>query len=1161
MKYVLIIFVLVAIGVFSYTQDAYAQLACNDPHCYALERHRQNFVDGLEYDLAAPDLWIDRNTCTDIAVSTGWLISASNSEWAEAGVTKGYLQNLDGTTTCITQLSTYYAYNTLIDDRGQYRYTEIIVPNGRVDPGDNIDVKIQKNDQNQILAYINTPDKPDEFASARITLQSDNNYYADFGIEGTVSGPDEYSSIPMSKYTNTKILRNNSWSNLPSTATISIPITGEGYLAKKCPSNSFVAGTVTELDCNNVAVRNQIPSVSTQIINLNTNSPYTISLDGTDTDKDYLTYNLVELPTKGTLNYNNKGQKIPNTDGYSSQLIYTPASSTPESDTIRYSVTDGRDAHTREGLISIVGPAPAPTIPDAVDDFAYSLSGMTLHFTWSHPDNGGSAITFYRVERSSDTAIWNLHNTYSETATSFDYTRHQGYDQYFRIFTNNAHGASAVSNILHVHIADTTPPTITIQSPTSGTTVVTSDVKTSGYIYESQSSGIKNIKIKVDGADSSDPILTSVLSQDTNIKFESILTGMSNGARTITVYADNGDSYTASNSVTITIAVPTSKTLDSFSDDFESTMSKWTVTTEDDEYWSIRNSPIVQVPGSSSANKVAGTEDCDNICTMSMIDNVDLSKMISPKLSFYRFVATGADVSAKEGILAYVSENDGSTWSVLERFTADESDDDGAWHKEEYDLSSYSTSTKFKLKFEAISSSNSEDTELDDIIIYDASADTTPPTITVPANIAKEATGTLTKLTIQNATATDASTPIIINHNGTIPMNNGFPLGVTIINWTATDSSGNTATDYQTITLQDTTPPVLTLNGESLITIPYNSEYIDARATATDLVDGNLTESIVITTQVDTKIPNTYTITYDVVDSYGNQAISISRIVTVSSIPIDDINDARVDYSASTLTVTEGESLIIKLQYDAPLQNNKWQCFEVLDENGINGRNNGDIKFWNDKTLFSYDGEQWGGDRYIDNVFYGKCKYLTGDQLWIKIPTILDYDSTEGNEKYYIHLTKSNTNPQFELPIELIILESGRSNPVATVDTDSSTLTVTEGEPFIVKFQYDYTLPKTAWASFDVIDSDGNKIRSNTDIKLWNDKSLFSYDGVQWGGTRYHDKVFYGSYKYLKGDSIWVKIPTFTDDAIDGDKTYRLQVTVRDGDVIFPEVDLTIRDK
>ena len=96
------------------------------------------------------------------------------------------------------------------------------------------------------------------------------------------------------------------------------------------------------------------------------------------------------------------GQNIPNTDGDSSQLVYTPASSTPESDTIRYSVTDNRIGHTREGLITIIGPF-SPSVPEAVDDFAFTLSGNTLQFTWNHPNDGGSSITFYKVERSADT--------------------------------------------------------------------------------------------------------------------------------------------------------------------------------------------------------------------------------------------------------------------------------------------------------------------------------------------------------------------------------------------------------------------------------------------------------------------------------------------------------------------------------------------------------------------------------------------------------------------------------------------------------------------------------------------------------------------------------------------------------------------------------------
>ncbi len=196
------------------------------------------------------------------------------------------------------------------------------------------------------------------------------------------------------------------------------------------------------------------------------------------------------------------------------------------------------------------------------------------------------------------------------------------------------------------------------------------------------------------------------------------------------VTAENSDGILGSDNISITVDAPISKQLDSFEDNFEIDMSNWSLATQDDEYWSVRTSPIIPVPDSLPGNKIAGTEDCDTICTMTMIDHVNLTQMFSPTLSFYRYVSTSADISG-EGIIVYVSEDDGNTWSILDSFIADESDDDGLWHKEEYDLSIYSASTQFKLKFEGISTSNSEDTELDDVKIYDSSADTISPVITL----------------------------------------------------------------------------------------------------------------------------------------------------------------------------------------------------------------------------------------------------------------------------------------------------------------------------------------------------------------------------------------------------------------------------------------------
>ena len=88
----------------------------------------------------------------------------------------------------------------------------------------------------------------------------------------------------------------------------------------------------------------------------------------------------------------------------------------------------------------------------------------------------------------------------------------------------------------------------------------------------------------------------------------------------------------------------------------------------------------------------------------------------------------------------------------------------------------------------------------------------------------------------------------------------------------------------------DSTAPVVTLIGESSITVSQSSTYVDAGATATDNQDGDLTSSIVTTSNVDTSILGTYTVVHSVSDAAGNVG-SASRQVDVGvPTPSVDIN-------------------------------------------------------------------------------------------------------------------------------------------------------------------------------------------------------------------------------------------------------------------------------
>jgi len=81
----------------------------------------------------------------------------------------------------------------------------------------------------------------------------------------------------------------------------------------------------------------------------------------------------------------------------------------------------------------------------------------------------------------------------------------------------------------------------------------------------------------------------------------------------------------------------------------------------------------------------------------------------------------------------------------------------------------------------------------------------------------------------------------------------------------------------------DSTPPVITLNGDAIVTLLVGETYNDAGAVASDDVDGDLTAIIVTVNPVDTSTAGTYAVTYDVSDSAGNAAVQVTRTVEVQS--------------------------------------------------------------------------------------------------------------------------------------------------------------------------------------------------------------------------------------------------------------------------------------
>ncbi|MFQ5345050.1 MAG: immunoglobulin-like domain-containing protein, partial [Mariprofundus sp.] len=108
--------------------------------------------------------------------------------------------------------------------------------------------------------------------------------------------------------------------------------------------------------------------------------------------------------------------------------------------------------------------------------------------------------------------------------------------------------------------------------------------------------------------------------------------------------------------------------------------------------------------------------------------------------------------------------------------------------------------------------------------------------------------------------------------------------GTYMIKYSVRDKAGNSAHASRFVTVvsvPDTTSPVITLNGDSSVTVIEDGNYIDAGAKAVDDVDGDVSADIQRTGLVNMARTGSYTLKYDVSDAAGNAAVTKVRIVKV----------------------------------------------------------------------------------------------------------------------------------------------------------------------------------------------------------------------------------------------------------------------------------------
>jgi hypothetical protein len=107
--------------------------------------------------------------------------------------------------------------------------------------------------------------------------------------------------------------------------------------------------------------------------------------------------------------------------------------------------------------------------------------------------------------------------------------------------------------------------------------------------------------------------------------------------------------------------------------------------------------------------------------------------------------------------------------------------------------------------------------------------------------------------------------------------------------YSVTDSAGNVGVTIRTVIIRDVTKPTLEVNGKETTIIREGSTFVPFIPTAFDDVDGDISANVIVGGDtVNTTVPGTYILTFNVSDSANNAADEVVRTVIVRdrSVPI-----------------------------------------------------------------------------------------------------------------------------------------------------------------------------------------------------------------------------------------------------------------------------------
>lgn len=213
-----------------------------------------------------------------------------------------------------------------------------------------------------------------------------------------------------------------------------------------------------------------------------------------------------------------------------------------------------------------------------------------------------------------------------------------------------------------------------------------------------------------------------------------------------------------------------------------------------------------------------------------------------------------------------------------------------------------STAGTYILEYRAQDNAGNQASPVQRIVIVTLPPDTSAPVITLNGE-SEVSLFVGTEYVEQGASATDdRDGSVDVSITGSVDVDT---VGDYTLTYNAQDNAGNVATPLtRTVSVvlpPDTTAPVITLNGESTVSILVGTEYEELGATATDDRDDQV--EVTISGNIDTGTVGNYVLTYNAQDSAGNAATPVTRTVSVTApadpIALSDIGDLNISIGST----------------------------------------------------------------------------------------------------------------------------------------------------------------------------------------------------------------------------------------------------------------------